>query len=147
MLEEVVGVIGRNDMNKPMVRMWLFGLITMIEMRVVQIIQETLPNDGWQSCLPVERLKKAQLMQAERQRRNQHCDLLDCLQLSDKGRIIVEQPQLLELFGFDSKSAAKRIIKSIESLRNNLAHAQDIVTHDWAQIARLSRRVEELSEH
>lgn len=146
-LEEVVGVIGRNDMNKPMVRMWLFGLITMIEMRVVQIIQETLPNDDWQTCLPEERLQKARLMQAERQRRNQHCGLLDCLQLSDKGHIIVEQPQLLELFGFDSKSAAKRIIKSIESLRNNLAHAQDIVTHDWAQIARLSRRVEELSEH
>jgi hypothetical protein len=146
LLEEVVGVIGRNDINKPMVRMWLFGLITMIEMRVGQMIQETIPDDGWQACLPEERLRKAQAMQAERQRRNQQCALLDCLQLSDKGRIIIEQPRLLELFGFDSKGAAKRIIKSTESLRNNLAHAQDIVTHDWAQIARLSRRVEELSE-
>ena len=146
LLEDVVGVIGRNDINKPIVRMWLFGLITMIEMRVVEIIQETLPDGGWQACLSTERVKKAQAMQAERQRRNQHCALLDCLQLSDKGRIIVEHPQLLELFGFDSKGAAKRIIKSTESLRNNLAHAQDIVTHDWAQIARLSRRVEELSE-
>jgi hypothetical protein len=146
LLEDVVGVIGRNDINKPIVRMWLFGLITMIEMRVVEIIQETLPDGGWQACLSTERVKKAQAMQAERQRRNQHCALLDCLQLSDKGRIIVEHPQLLELFGFDSKGTAKRIIKSTESLRNNLAHAQDIVTHDWAQIARLSRRVEELSE-
>jgi hypothetical protein len=127
--------------------MWLFGLITIIEMRVVQIIQETLPDEGWQTCLSAERLKKAQAMQAERQRRNQHSTLLDCLQLSDKGRIIVEHPRLLELFGFDSKGAAKRIIKSIESLRNNLAHAQDIVTHDWAQIARLSQRVEEFTEH
>lgn len=146
-LEEVVGVIGRDDINKPMVRMWLFGLITMIEMRVVQIIEETIPDEGWHACLSEERLKKAQAMLAERQRRNQHCTLLDCLQLSDKGRIIIEHPRLLELFGFDSKAAAKRIIKSTESLRNNLAHAQDIVTHDWTQIARLSRRVEELSEH
>ncbi len=147
LLGEVVGVIGRDDINKPMVRMWLFGLITIIEMRVVQIIQETLPDEGWQTCLSAERLKKAQAMQAERQRRNQHSTLLDCLQLSDKGRIIVEHPRLLELFGFDSKGAAKRILKSIESLRNNLAHAQDIVTHDWAQIARLSQRVEEFTEH
>jgi hypothetical protein len=146
LLDEVVGVIGRNDINKPIVRMWLFGLITMIEMRVGQMIQEAIPKDDWQACLSEERLKKAQLMQAERQRRNQHCELLDCLQLSDKGRIILEHPRLLELFGFDSKGAAKRIIKSTESLRNNLAHAQDIVTHDWAQIARLSQRVEELSE-
>jgi len=147
LLGEVVGVIGRNDINKPMVRMWLFGLVTLIEMRVVQIIQEFMQDDGWQACLSAERLKKARDMQAERQRRNQHCTLLDCLQLSDKGRIIVEQPRLLELFGFESKSAAKRVIKSIESLRNNLAHAQDIVTHDWAQIARLAQRVEEFSGH
>ena len=146
LLERVVGVIDRNDINKPIVRMWLFGLITMIEMRIVEIIQETLSEDDWLSSLSTARLEKARAMQAERERRNQHCELIDCLQLSDKGRIIVEQPRLLELLGFDSKSAAKRIIKSTESLRNNLAHAQDIVTHDWAQIARLSRRVEELSE-
>jgi hypothetical protein len=145
-LEEVIGVIGRNDINKPIVRMWLFGLITMIEMRLVEVIQETLSEDDWLSCLSAARLEKARAMQAERERRNQHCELIDCLQLSDKGRIIVEHPRLLELFGFDSKAAARRAIKSTESLRNNLAHAQDIVTHDWAQIARLSRRVEELSE-
>ena len=32
----------------------------------------------------------------------------------------------------------------MESLRNHLAHAQDIVAHDWAQIARMAHRVEEL---
>jgi hypothetical protein len=32
----------------------------------------------------------------------------------------------------------------MESLRNNLAHAQDIVTHDWAQIARMARNMEAL---
>ena len=42
----------------------------------------------------------------------------------------------------DSKRAAKQVAKELESLRNNLAHAQDVVTHDWAQIARMSARVE-----
>jgi hypothetical protein len=51
--------------------------------------------------------------------------------------------EVLELFGFESKSKAKRNIKSLESLRNNLAHAQDIVTHDWAAIARIALRVQE----
>ena len=41
-----------------------------------------------------------------------------------------------------TKDKAKRAIKDFESLRNNLAHAQDIVTYDWAQIARLAQRME-----
>ena len=34
----------------------------------------------------------------------------------------------------------------LESLRNNLAHAQDIVTHDWPVVARMAIRIEELLE-
>jgi hypothetical protein len=146
-LEDVVGVICRDDINKPVVRMWLFGLITLIEMRLVQVIQKQFPNEAWQSSLSADRLEKAKAIQLERQRRNQHCSLIDCLQLSDKGRIIIEHPDLRESFGLDSKASAKRIVKSVESLRNNLAHAQDIVTHDWAQIARLAQRMEEFSQN
>ena len=145
LLGEVVGVICRDDINKPMVRMWLFGLITMIEMRVVQLVRSKYPDDSWQSAVSDSRLEKARVMLQERSRRNQHCLLIDCLQLSDKARIAVENPELLEAFGFDSKRTAKQVIKSLESLRNNLSHAQDIVMHDWAQIARLSRRMEEYS--
>jgi hypothetical protein len=145
-LGEVVGAICRDDINKPVVRMWLFGLITMIEMRIVQVIQERFPDDSWQTSISADRLEKARAMQAERQRRNQHCSLIDCLQLSDKGRIVVEHSALRELFGIGTKGTAKRLVKSLESLRNNLAHVQDIVTHDWAQIARLSQRMEEFSQ-
>jgi len=145
MLGEVVGVISRDDINKPMVRMWLFGLITMIETRMVQMIQKKFPNDSWSSVITPERLQKAKQIQQERMRINQHCDLLDCLQLSDKARIAMENPTILESFGFATKRSGKQAIRNLESLRNNLAHAQDIVTHDWAQIARMSQRMEELS--
>jgi hypothetical protein len=147
MLGEIAGVICRDDINKPMVRMWLFGLITIIETRIVQMIQMKYPDDSWQPILSKERLSKARQMQEERQRRNQHCSLVDCLQLSDKARIAIEHPQIIELFGFESKRSAKQVIKNLESLRNNLAHAQDIVTHDWAQIARLSQRMGEASRY
>jgi hypothetical protein len=69
--------------------------------------------------------------------------LIDCLQLSNKGQILMETPALLRRLGFASKRAARRVVKEQESLRNHLAHAQDIVIHDRAQIARLTRRVEE----
>jgi soluble cytochrome b562 len=144
-LGEIVGVICRDDINKPVVRMWLFGLITMIEMQLVQMIQKVCPDDSWQSVMTPDRLEKARVLQMERLRRNQHCSLIDCLQMSDKARIAIEHPRLLEAFGFDSKRTAKRVVKSLESLRNNLSHAQDIVTHDWAQIARMAQRMQDYS--
>ena len=142
-LGQVAGVVRRDDINKPMVRMWLFGIITIVEMALVRLIQERFPADGWQALVSAGRLDKARAIQAERQRRNQYCELIDCLQLSDKGQILMQDAQLLKQLGFDSRAAAKRVVKELESLRNHLAHAQDIVTHDWAQIARLTRRVEE----
>ena len=48
----------------------------------------------------------------------------------------------LEWLGFDSRRVAKKVIKDLESLRNNLAHSQDIVSYDWAQIARMTQRIE-----
>jgi len=70
-------------------------------------------------------------------------DLADCLQLSDKAQILMDDEQQRAALGLQTKGAAKRVMKDLESLRNNLAHAQDIVIHDWPQIARLAQRIEE----
>lgn len=142
-LGQVAGVIRRDDVNKPMVRMWLFGIVTIVEMGLVRLIQERFTEDSWQDRVSAGRMEKARAIQAERQRRNQYCELIDCLQLSDKGQILLEDAQILKQLGFESKATAKRTLRELESLRNHLAHAQDIVTHDWAQIARLTLRVVE----
>lgn len=141
-LGNVGGVISRDDINKPMMRMWLFGIVTMLEMGLVQLIQERFPDDNWIENLSEGRLQKARDIQTERQRRNVNCDLMDCLQLSDKAQILVDDPVAMERIGMKSKKVAKRAIKDLESLRNHLAHAQDIVQHDWPQITRLSMRME-----
>jgi len=146
LLGEVVGVICRDDINKPMVRMWLFGIITMIEMTLVDLIKRHFPDDSWQDRVSEGRLKMAHRFREERMRRNQHCGLVDCLQFSDKGYILIGYPPTLEELGFESRRSARRVVADIESLRNNLAHAQDIVTHDWVQIARMTQRMQEISE-
>ena len=84
-------------------------------------------------------------LQAERLRRGQHCSLLDCIQLSDKGKIIISKHETMAIMGLESRRSAKKVIREMESLRNNLAHAQDIVTYDWGQIVRLAGRLEEAS--
>lgn len=142
--DSVVGVIERDAVNKPPVRMWLFGAITLYEMGLIPLIEKIFPDGAWQRVLPPARLEKARELQRERERRNQHCELINCLQLADKAQIMLEHPPAREAFGLPSKRAAKELIKDLESLRNHLAHSQDIVSHDWVQIIRLTHRMAEL---
>ena len=144
-LGHVVAFIGRDEMQSPVVRMWLFGIITLIEMDLGEHIRTRWPNDSWQQELSPSRLERAKTLMEERRRRGQHPEMLDCLQLSDKARVMTSDLGELDMLGFQTRGAAKRVFKELESLRNNLAHAQDIVSHDWPQIARMSRRLEELS--
>ncbi len=144
LLGNVAGIITRSDIQKPIVRMWLFGIITLIEMNFVERINAKWAEEDWSGLLTPTRLNKAKELYEERRRRKQYCDLLDCLQFSDKAKIIIEDPEELENLGFKSKRIAKQVSRELESLRNNLAHSQDIVTHDWPQIARMAKRFEKI---
>lgn len=143
---DVSGVITRGEMQQPVVRMWLFGIITLTEMEFLERIRARWPDGSWTALLSAGRLSKAQALLETRRRSGQHVDLADCLQLSDKARIVMADEQERAAFGFSTKGAAKRVVEDLESLRNNLAHAQDIVSHDWPQIARLAQRIEETSD-
>jgi hypothetical protein len=141
----VVGVISREGMENPVVRMWLFGIITMIEMLAVNLIRQKCPdNNDWKETLSSGRLEKATRLKAERERRGLTTDLLDCLQFSDKIQLLLKDPAFLEGSGFPSSGAAKRALKDLESLRDDLAHGQDITRHDWVPILRLAQRIEHL---
>jgi hypothetical protein len=145
----VFGVVGghvsRGHLNSPVTRMWLFGVLTLFEMRLVKLVQKYFPDDSWRSTVSQTRLEKAIVLQQERSRRNQQSSLIECLQLSDKGQILLEHPLGLKLLDIRSKAVAKQMIKNIESLRNNLAHGQDIIKYDWASIAGIAVRIEEVS--
>jgi hypothetical protein len=140
----VVGVIGRADIEKPVVRMWLFGIIILIEMQVVELIRAAWPDSSWIECVSEGRLEKARQLQLERTRRGFAADLLDCLQFSDKMQVAMQNQTFLDTAGFASTSAAKKVSKDLEALRNNLAHGQDVTKHDWPQIVRLARRIQQM---
>ncbi|MCP4289015.1 MAG: hypothetical protein GY792_32110 [Gammaproteobacteria bacterium] len=93
-----------DDVNQPGVRMWLFGMVTLIEMAITR-----------------------------RQLPGRHM-----------AQIQIQNGSLLEWIGIASKRLAKRAAQELGLLRNHLVHSQEIATHDWAQIARMTQRVEEL---
>jgi hypothetical protein len=134
---KVAGIITRTDLQKPPVRMWLFGAVTLIEMRFTELIEKHCPADGWKEFLSEARLQKAQALLAERLRRNQSLQLLDCLQFSDKGQIIARNEGIRKTTVFPSRRQAEEAVKRLEQLRNHLAHAQDILSGDWETIVQL----------
>ena len=52
------------------------------------------PGDSWKQYLSESRLQKAEALLEERKRRNQNLELIDCLQISDKGQIIARNEEL-----------------------------------------------------
>jgi hypothetical protein len=137
---EVSGVIRISDFQKAPMRMWLFGLVTITELRVTRMIDEVCPRGSWQQYLSQGRLQIAASLQEERRRRHQQPSLLECLQLSDKGKIVARDDNLRRLTRFSSRRAVEAFVKGLQDLRNNLAHAHDI-TGDWAAIRDLAANI------
>ena len=86
---EVAAVITRRDLQKPPLRMWLFGAITVLDANLTWAVGELYPGDSWQSQITPGRFEKAVALRAERQRRGSECALLDCLQVKDKADILM----------------------------------------------------------
>lgn len=140
---QVSGVIGPNDLEKPQVRIYLFGLITLVEEIYGRRIRRLFPADSWRSMISPGRLQKAKELRCERQRRGQSVDLVDCLQFSDKGQIMARIDDIRNDLGL-SKKEADRAIKELEALRNNLAHSQKIVNEQWRRIPIFSSRIDRI---
>jgi len=145
-LGNVVGVISRRDLHEPAARMWLFGIITVAELEFTERIRQKWPDDAWMARLSQQRIERAKQLRAERERRHEKCQLLDCLQLSDKIEILISDPSELAALGIFSSSAARKVSNQIKNLRNSLAHARDFAEQDWPQVVRLARRIQQLAE-
>lgn len=142
----VAGIVTWTDVQKPPVRMWLFGLVTLLEGAFTGLIDVWHPEDSWAELISAGRLKKARELLKERRRHGADVDLrlLDCLQLPDKGLILLRREETRRLLDVPSKEAGERALKKLAQLRNGLAHAQDIVTKDWDMILRLADQLENI---
>jgi len=140
-MDGIAGVISRKDIEKPVVRMWLFGLITILEINMGELIRVKL-GDSWHQYCSKARLTKARELQAERLKLSPRVDLLDCLQITDKAKIIFLSSENLQEYGFSSKSMADKVSRELEYLRNHLAHGQPIAEENWPQIVRLAHNLE-----
>lgn len=134
------GFVTMADLQKPPVRMLLFAVVSIIELRWQGWIRDHFGDgDGWHACLTPPRLDMARRLMEERNRNGWNLQLADCLQFSDRATIVLKTPELWEKTLFTSRNQARDRIRAIQKLRDDLAHSQDLLVEDRETILDLAR--------
>jgi len=142
---KVMGIVTRGDLQKAPVRMWVFGLITLIEMNLLFIVRSRYPNGSWKDHISEARLRKANDLFDERKKRNEAIDLADCLQICDKADLALKISDIKQKIKDGLKKNPHPILDSVEDLRDILAHAQDLVIGStWTDRIDLIENLEKL---
>lgn len=140
----VWGIVTKGDLQKAPIRMWLFGVFSLLEMQFLRLIRGCYPDDSWQILISSGRLQNARCLFKKRRRGNEAIDLADCLQFADKRTIVLKNEQLRSALGLQSRDSGEKSLKQLEHLRDRLAHGQDIITGQWPLLANLATGAENL---
>lgn len=130
---KITHIATRSDLDKIPVRLGLFGLISVLESVLREIIRSSLPQ--WEESLSEERLDSARKLYELKTARSEEIDLIQCLQLGDLGSIFSKNKRY-KIFGPSlSRNIYDERIRNIGKLRDSLAHSQDILPFDWEEIS------------
>lgn len=122
----VEAIITLADIQKPAVRMLFFGVVTVFESRLSDLINFAHPENAWLELLNEKRMEKARGMYEKLRSSNQEMNLITCTQLSDKMGILLQDPKLLSTYVGTSKTQANKLFNRTGRLRDDLAHAQSL---------------------
>ena len=141
----VKGIITRADLNKPPVRIYLFGLISLLEMHLRYWVRAVYGDESWETKLKANRLETAKNLQEARRTRNDHISLLACLQFSDLRQLVLDAEEIRTKLNLGSKTKGKALLENAEELRNRLAHSQDDLVEgmSWEQLIDLVESIYE----
>jgi hypothetical protein len=137
-------IITKADLQKAPVRMLFFGLISLFESQIANTISRRYPNNDWQWILKKNRMIEANKIYQAKIANNTEIDLLDCTQLADKNSIIVATAEFVNLLPYTSKTKAEKWLRKVESLRNDLAHAQSL--HEWFENKEVIKLINEVND-
>lgn len=129
--KHIIGIVTKADVNKPPVRIYLFGMISLFEMHLNSWINHFYPGDSWEHEISNNRIKVAWDIYEKRKGNNQDLSLIECLQFCDKRDILAKSEDFRKEFDI-SKSWFNSFVKRIEIIRNELAHSQNSIISNIA---------------
>lgn len=120
----VWGIATKADLDKLPVRLYLYGLITLIEMQMLRLVR-SVPESDLRVCLKARRIDQAVDTHSKRTLRGTETDLAECLEFCDKYNVLLKQPWFLTGIAM-SKTKALATLGRLQNMRDDLAHAEPI---------------------
>jgi len=141
--KHISGIITKADINKPPVRIYLFGMISLFEMHLSAWLNHYYPENSWVAEVPEQRMQEASKIYELRKGNNQDLSLLECLQICDKRDLLAKSQKFREDFEF-SRGNFDSFVKGVEKIRNELAHSQYsiIANIEWPLLIEIISRAE-----
>jgi hypothetical protein len=140
--DEVAGIVTRADLYKPAVRIWLYGLISILEIHMLELIQKTFSVDEWKKCLSAERQQKMSNIYEDRRKHNEEIEEIYCTEFCDKRTIIEKSEVAIKATGFKLRAEFSKNLKKIEVMRNEIAHSCKVSKTQWEIVSELCRKIE-----
>jgi hypothetical protein len=139
----ICGIITRGDLLKTPVRMWLFGLISLIEMHMLRIIRREFPNDSWQNAFEIEGTDAARKIYWKMKRNNLAIDVAEYLSFWGKVQVLLKSGILNYQIKHMKEPNKEDSFKKLSDFRNYIAHSNDLINNDWSDLKNIAEEAEE----
>src|SRR5690606_33598691 len=98
--DKIESIVTRADINKPIVRIYIFGIISLFELHLNYWINKYNDGENWKGKINDERVETANAIFEKRQGNNIQLTLLECIQICDKRDILKNTADFLKVFSF-----------------------------------------------
>lgn len=145
---QITGIITKADINKPPVRIYLFGMISLFELHLNRWINHFYKENSWKPILSEKRMEETSTIFNLRKGKNQELTLLECLQLCDKRELLSKCEPFTKEFSY-SKKQLTDFVKKVEKLRNELAHSQNSIISNlsWSDLVEMTDSIDQFLLH
>ncbi len=125
-------IVTRTDLDKIPLRIGFFGLISLLETHLKDMIRKQLPQ--WEKSLTENRLSQARNLYEWKKARKEEIDLVQCLQFGDLGSIFSKNQRFKKFDASISRERFVQTMNNIGKLRDALAHSQSHLGFSWSEI-------------
>lgn len=128
-------IVTRTDLDKIPLRIGFFGLISLFETHMKELIRKHLPH--WEESITENRLGQARNLYDWKKARGEEIDLIQCLQFGDLGSVFSKKQRFRKFEPDFSRDNWVDMMNNIGRLRDALAHSQSHLGFTWEEIDRM----------
>lgn len=125
-------VVTRTDLDKIPLRIGVFGLISLLETHLKEIMRRFIPD--WEESLSENRLQQATKLYEWKKERGEEIDLVQCLQFGDLGSVFSKMQRFRKFEPDFSRDDWVNMMNGIGRLRDALAHSQLRLGFSWEEV-------------